>query len=166
MVDDMMCWREDEDAERGSYNVAKQAGASVGRFTRDSCARGFMRLTFQRRRMNFTMEKMLKMTEAEYTIFMRVLFGLSSPSPVPEDLSSDPEFGKIEWIDPTLNDSQKDAIRFALASREIALIHGPPGVSQPVPPPSPPLSVIAMLPASKLMTTTRQERRTRSSSSS
>ncbi len=47
---------------------------------------------------------------------------------VAKDLSSDPEFGKIEWVDPTLNDSQKDAIRFALASREIALIHGPPGV--------------------------------------
>jgi DNA polymerase alpha-associated DNA helicase A len=28
-----------------------------------------------------------------------------------------------------LNESQKDAIRFALASREVALIHGPPGVS-------------------------------------
>ena len=36
---------------------------------------------------------------------------------------------KIDFIDPTLNDSQKDAIKFALASREVALIHGPPGVS-------------------------------------
>jgi DNA polymerase alpha-associated DNA helicase A len=78
--------------------------------------------------MRFTMEKMEKMSESEQSIFMRVLFGLSSPSPLPVDLSNDDEFGQIEWVDPTLNDSQKDAIRFALASKEIALIHGPPGV--------------------------------------
>lgn len=82
------------------------------------------------RRMNQTMEKMQKMTESEYSSFMRVLFGLSSPFPVPRDLSSDPEYGKVEWLDPTLNDSQKDAIRFALASREVALIHGPPGTGK------------------------------------
>ncbi|KAL8304175.1 hypothetical protein RB597_004551 [Gaeumannomyces tritici] len=61
---------------------------------------------------------------------MRVLFGLSSPSPVPADLGADPDLSKIEWIDPTLNESQKDAVRFALASPEIALIHGPPGTGK------------------------------------
>lgn len=87
------------------------------------------------RRMNQTMEKMRDMPESEYSSFMRVLFGLSSPSPVPADLAKDSEVGegKIEWFDPMLNDSQKDAIRFALASREIALIHGPPGVSTSLP---------------------------------
>lgn len=80
--------------------------------------------------MNQTMEKLQKMGEAEYSSFIRVLFGLSSPSPVPQDLTTSDEVGNIEWIDPTLNDSQKDAIRFALASREVALIHGPPGVSR------------------------------------
>jgi DNA polymerase alpha-associated DNA helicase A len=79
--------------------------------------------------MNATMERLAKMGESDYSVFIRVLFGLSSPSPVPADLARDPEVGEIEWVDPTLNDSQKDAIRFALASREIALIHGPPGVS-------------------------------------
>lgn len=74
------------------------------------------------------MEKLQKMSESEHSMFIRVLFGQSSPSPVPADLTNDPEVGNIEWVDPTLNDSQKDAIRFALASREIALIHGPPGV--------------------------------------
>lgn len=59
----------------------------------------------------------------EYSTFVRVMFGLTSPSPVGEDL------GTVEWIDPSLNDSQKGAIMFALASREVALIHGPPGVS-------------------------------------
>jgi DNA polymerase alpha-associated DNA helicase A len=83
-------------------------------------------------RMNQAMKKLQDMSESEQSIFMRVLFGQSSPAPVAADLSSDPEFGKIEWIDPNLNDSQKDAIRFALASRDIALIHGPPGVCFPL----------------------------------
>ncbi|KAJ4417382.1 hypothetical protein N0V85_001862 [Neurospora sp. IMI 360204] len=80
--------------------------------------------------MNGTMEKLQKMSESEHSMFIRVLFGQSSSSPVPADLTSDPEVGNIEWVDPTLNDSQKDAIRFALASREIALIHGPPGTGK------------------------------------
>lgn len=76
--------------------------------------------------MNFVMEKLQKMGESEYSSFIRVLFGLSSPSPVPTDLSPEPD---LEWFDPTLNTSQKEAIKFAMASREVALIHGPPGVS-------------------------------------
>jgi DNA polymerase alpha-associated DNA helicase A len=76
--------------------------------------------------MNQTMGRLLKMKEDEYSSFVRVLFGLTSPSPVADDLDSK---GEIEWVDPSLNDSQKDAIRFSLASREVALIHGPPGVS-------------------------------------
>jgi DNA polymerase alpha-associated DNA helicase A len=76
-------------------------------------------------RMNQTMERLQKMKADEYSTFVRVLFGLTSPTPVPKDLES---VGTIDWIDPSLNDSQKDAIRFALASREVALIHGPPGV--------------------------------------
>ncbi|RDA85864.1 hypothetical protein CP532_4924 [Ophiocordyceps camponoti-leonardi (nom. inval.)] len=76
------------------------------------------------RRMSQTMEKLHKMAEAEYSTFIRVLFGLDSPSPLSSDI------GEPEWFDPTLNDSQKDAIRFAMASREIALIHGPPGTGK------------------------------------
>lgn len=79
--------------------------------------------------MNWAMEKLNKMQESEYSSFIRVLFGLSSPSPVSEDLSKNETVGNLEWFDPTLNDSQKNAIRFALLSREVALIHGPPGVS-------------------------------------
>jgi DNA polymerase alpha-associated DNA helicase A len=81
-------------------------------------------------RMNQTIAKMQKMKEQEYSSFLRVLFGMESPTPLPENLD-DPETGDItiEWVDGSLNDSQKDAIRFALASREVALIHGPPGVS-------------------------------------
>lgn len=52
----------------------------------------------------------------------RVLFGLAPPSE-PEDI------GEIQYFNPTgLNDSQKKAVRLALSSPELALIHGPPGV--------------------------------------
>jgi DNA polymerase alpha-associated DNA helicase A len=72
------------------------------------------------------MGRLQKMKPEEYSGFVRVLFGLTTPSPVSEDLS---DVGGVEWIDPSLNDSQKDAIKFALASEEVVLIHGPPGVS-------------------------------------
>ena len=68
------------------------------------------------------MTRIEKMEEREYTTLARTLFGLDSPSPVTQ------LFQDIQFIDQTLNDSQRDAIRFALASREVALIHGPPGV--------------------------------------
>ncbi|KAI2890775.1 hypothetical protein CBS76997_5128 [Aspergillus niger] len=77
------------------------------------------------RRMNQTMEKMVKMTESEHTHLMRVAFGHTSPM-----LPDYDSIGALEFTDPTLNDSQKEAIRFALAAREIALIHGPPGTGK------------------------------------
>ncbi|KAJ4366705.1 hypothetical protein N0V95_000033 [Ascochyta clinopodiicola] len=83
------------------------------------------------KRMNQTMTRLQKFGEQEYTPFMRVLFGQDSPSPLPSDLN-DPSnpLHKLEFNDPSLNDSQREAIRFALASREIALIHGPPGTGK------------------------------------
>jgi DNA polymerase alpha-associated DNA helicase A len=74
---------------------------------------------------------MQKLTEGDTTPFMRVLFGQSSPSPLPKDLD-DPEYGldNLSWFDPTLNDSQKEAVKFGLLSREVALIHGPPGTGK------------------------------------
>lgn len=74
-------------------------------------------------RMNQTMERLKRMEEREYSTITRILFGLDTPTPLPQTLDD------TQFIDQTLNDSQKDAIRFALASREVALIHGPPGVS-------------------------------------
>lgn len=73
-------------------------------------------------RMNWTMERLKKMQESEYTTLTRVLFGLDTPTPVSQ------EEEKVEFLDQSLNDSQRDAVRFALASKEVALIHGPPGV--------------------------------------
>lgn len=34
----------------------------------------------------------------------------------------------LQFMDPSLNPSQQEAVRFALEAPEIALIHGPPGV--------------------------------------
>jgi DNA polymerase alpha-associated DNA helicase A len=77
------------------------------------------------KRMNQVMVKLSKMAESEYTGLMRVLFGLSSPGVPDMEKVKD-----IKFIDETLNDSQKDAIRFALASSDVALIHGPPGTGK------------------------------------
>ena len=78
------------------------------------------------------MERLKKLEESQYTTLARVLFGLEAPSSISaksEDLEAQME--QMHFFDSKLNDSQKDAIRFALASPEVALIHGPPGVSLP-----------------------------------
>lgn len=78
------------------------------------------------KRLNQTMTKLQKLTESEQSILTRVLFGQSSPTPVsPDELKKD-----VKWHEASLNESQKDSIRFALASRDIALIHGPPGTGK------------------------------------
>ncbi|KAK3722529.1 hypothetical protein LTR37_002521 [Vermiconidia calcicola] len=78
------------------------------------------------KRLNFTMTRLQKMQPSEHSTLTQVLFGQSSPTPIPaDDLKAE-----LKWHDPTLNDSQQQAIRFALASREVALIHGPPGTGK------------------------------------
>ncbi|KAJ4522224.1 hypothetical protein HRR83_003812 [Exophiala dermatitidis] len=77
------------------------------------------------KRMNQALTKLLKTPESSYTLLQRVLLGLSSPG------APDPQQAKdIVFHDATLNDSQQDAVRFALSSPEIALIHGPPGTGK------------------------------------
>lgn len=76
--------------------------------------------------MNQNMEKLKDQEEKEYTSLARVLFGMDSPTAVSEKFSDWPK--EMAFFDPNLNDSQKDAVQFAVASKEIALIHGPPGV--------------------------------------
>lgn len=77
------------------------------------------------------MERLKKMEEREHSTLVRVLFGLESPASVSLELADSTSGSRpVEFIDQTLNDSQKEAVRFALASQEVALIHGPPGVSE------------------------------------
>lgn len=77
------------------------------------------------KRMHQTLTKLLKAPSSSYTPLQNVLLGLSSPG------TADPSIVKdLAFHDPTLNASQRDAIRFALSSPEIALIHGPPGTGK------------------------------------
>ncbi|EPE04855.1 dna helicase [Ophiostoma piceae UAMH 11346] len=78
------------------------------------------------RRMSSTMRQLREMPEAAYTPLTRVLFGLSAVTTTPSQTSAE----DIAWIDESLNDSQKDAVRFALAAQDVALIHGPPGTGK------------------------------------
>ncbi|KAF2014895.1 P-loop containing nucleoside triphosphate hydrolase protein [Aaosphaeria arxii CBS 175.79] len=83
------------------------------------------------KRMNQTMSRLQKFQEQEHTPLMHVLFGQASPTPPPSD-NNDPSspLHNLTWNDPSLNNSQKEAIRFALGSREIACIWGPPGTGK------------------------------------
>ncbi|KAL8698765.1 MAG: hypothetical protein Q9201_006396 [Fulgogasparrea decipioides] len=81
--------------------------------------------------MNQTMKKLEKMGESEYPSLMRILFGLDSPTPVSQDIDDLCEaFKYLDFVDSTLNESQRNAVRFALAAKEVALIHGPPGTGK------------------------------------
>lgn len=53
---------------------------------------------------------------------MRVLLGLA-------EVSETTSTKNLTFFDETLNDSQKEAIRFALEALDVACIHGPPGES-------------------------------------
>ncbi|KAF2759120.1 DNA helicase [Pseudovirgaria hyperparasitica] len=86
-------------------------------------------VTYRSSRMNQTMKTLQDMKESEQSPFIQVLFGQGTPSPVDVELDR-LSLKDDEWIDPSLNDSQKDAIRFALAAKEVALIHGPPGTGK------------------------------------
>lgn len=78
------------------------------------------------KRMNWALGKLLKTPEDGLTTLQRVLLGLSSPS------APDAQMLREELIfnNEGLNSSQRDAIRFALASPDLALIHGPPGTGK------------------------------------
>ena len=80
-------------------------------------------------RMNQVMEKLKILGEKDCSSLVRILFGLELPTSISSEagiIKGEP--GYIDFMDHTLNESQREAVRFALASQEIALIHGPPGV--------------------------------------
>ena len=80
------------------------------------------------KRMKDTMTRLQEASQNELSSLSRILLGISEPT-------ESNEMKDIKFIDETLNDSQKDAVRFSLSVPELALIHGPPGVI-PVHPPN------------------------------
>ncbi|XP_063968826.1 DNA-binding protein SMUBP-2-like [Lytechinus pictus] len=62
---------------------------------------------------------------------IEVLFGESDlGSPIRLPAINDHESGSVEFFNGNLNDSQRDAVTFALCQREVAVIHGPPGTGK------------------------------------
>ena len=81
------------------------------------------------KRMKDTMQRLHETSVNELNSLSKILLGISEPTEVVEKQD-------VKFYDETLNDSQKDAVRMSLSAPEIALIHGPPGVSI-----SPPLNL-------------------------
>lgn len=60
---------------------------------------------------------------------VEALLGLSTPTWTGEPhLALSAPTSDIQWFDPSLNESQKEAVRFCLTAGQVACIHGPPGV--------------------------------------
>jgi len=59
---------------------------------------------------------------AKLSPLSKILLGQAAPTLVTE-------LEQVKFFDETLNDSQKEAVQFSLSAPEIALIHGPPGVT-------------------------------------
>jgi DNA polymerase alpha-associated DNA helicase A len=67
-----------------------------------------------------------RLDKAEPSPLLDCLFGeVDSPGLGHTNAS---EYADLEFFDESLNESQRDAIRFSLGSPRISLIHGPPGV--------------------------------------
>lgn len=68
-------------------------------------------------RMTFALNDLKR--DAANTPLQRVLFG--------QQLPEVDEMKPVKFFDDSLNQSQREAVQFALAAKEIALVHGPPG---------------------------------------
>jgi DNA polymerase alpha-associated DNA helicase A len=79
------------------------------------------------KRMKDTMTRLQDTSQNELSSLSRILLAISEPTE-PNEMKD------IKFFDETLNDSQKDAVRFSLSVPELALIHGPPGVPPLHPP--------------------------------
>ncbi|KAG4306132.1 hypothetical protein PORY_000120 [Pneumocystis oryctolagi] len=81
------------------------------------------------KRMFDTITRLKDMKDEEMTLLAKILLGHEKPSlPWRKDENESP-ISNFFLFDNTLNNEQKNAVEFALASKEIAVIHGPPGVT-------------------------------------
>ncbi|KAK3830014.1 MAG: P-loop containing nucleoside triphosphate hydrolase protein [Linnemannia gamsii] len=77
--------------------------------------------------MRFLKSSLTQVTQNSLPLALtNVLFGRQTPTfdETWANLSS------VKFLDPTLNPSQQEAVRFALAAEQVALIHGPPGTGK------------------------------------
>ena len=92
--------------------------------THDGRSKMANNITYQR--MGDAMRELAKnMTSQKNTSLIRTLMGQSSPL-FDESL----KLNDIEFYDSTLNDSQKEAVRFALSASDVGVVHGPPGTGK------------------------------------
>lgn len=87
-------------------------------------------LVYDNRAEKAKIERQRKTLESFYHGYVKNPF-LASYLFVPESLGkAESEFGEIEWFGSRLNDSQKEAVRKALASNSLFLLQGPPGTGK------------------------------------
>lgn len=80
------------------------------------------------------MVNLTKYNEGPASHLVDVLFGSAEIGPPLQsqhlEKYRNPELSASIFINPTLNDSQRTAVWFALSQREIAVVHGPPGTGK------------------------------------
>ncbi|KAG5439308.1 hypothetical protein PCK2_000869, partial [Pneumocystis canis] len=81
-------------------------------------------------RMYDTITKLKNMKDIDMTLLTKILLGREKPSQNWTKDEIDSPISNFSLFDNTLNHEQKDAVEFALASKEIAVIHGPPGTGK------------------------------------
>lgn len=79
-------------------------------------------------------EQVTSRSAVENQHLKEVLFGISEPRfQMPADHGRNQSAVTLHPYNPTLNESQKAAINFALRATDLALVHGPPGTGTSLP---------------------------------
>ena len=95
---------------------------TVGHEARFELHKSVNRLTYKR--MMETLEAVFQTENTRLALLRDISLGEKDPSGQKIDVQ------KIKWFDVGLNDSQKQAVLKALAAKDIALVHGPPGTGK------------------------------------
>lgn len=77
------------------------------------------------KRMFQAIKKLENLKDYDKGEFLRILLGESRYTPREKDKRA-----KIKYFDPTLNESQREAIEFAIYGSPVTIIHGPPGTGK------------------------------------
>ncbi len=78
-----------------------------------------------------TYKRMLEAMQAVYETENTRLADLRDISLGQKKAKTDPvQYTSIKWLDPSLNESQKNAVVTALSAKDVAIVHGPPGTGK------------------------------------